>query len=157
MRSGGWSRLVIGIGRTLKHVEWLKLQLYSWIETTTSSCCNNMEMPPGLVNTQWWVVLCQGETPQRTYAWCCRNSYRATWSRADACVAESMSTNAGRFSHIGLCQLRTKLFCTQLTTAYVAETSCFSCYWFWYAFAHNQFTQFWQHSNEPLQRTEAQW
>ena len=26
------------------------------------------------------------------------------------------------------CQLRTKQFCTQLTEAYVAETSCISCY-----------------------------
>ena len=49
------------------------------------------------------------------------------------CVAESITTDAGRFSHVGLCQLRTKLFffskfCTQLTKAYVAETSCISSY-----------------------------
>ena len=43
-------------------------------------------------------------------------------------IAESITTDAGRFGHVGLCQLRTKLFCTQLTKAYVAETSCISCY-----------------------------
>ena len=43
-------------------------------------------------------------------------------------VAESITTDAGRFGHVGLCQLRTKQFCTQLTKAYVAETSCISCY-----------------------------
>ena len=52
-------------------------------------------------------------------------------------VAESINQQliAGRFGHVGLRQLRTKLFCTQLTKisiqfctqltkAYVAETSC---------------------------------
>ena len=29
-------------------------------------------------------------------------------------------------------------FCTQLTKAYVAETSCISCYWFCYVSAHDQ-------------------
>ena len=43
-------------------------------------------------------------------------------------VAESITMIAGRFGHVGLCQLRTKLFCTQLTKAYVAETSCNHCY-----------------------------
>ena len=33
-------------------------------------------------------------------------------------VAESITTDAGRFGHVGLCQLRTKQFCTQLTKAY---------------------------------------
>ena len=28
------------------------------------------------------------------------------------------------FHHVGLCQLHTQLLCTQLTKAYVAETSC---------------------------------
>ena len=38
-------------------------------------------------------------------------------------VAESINQQliAGRFGHVGLRQLRTKLFCTQLTKAYVAE------------------------------------
>ena len=36
-------------------------------------------------------------------------------------VAESITTDAGRFGHIGLCQLRIKLFGMQLTKAYVAE------------------------------------
>ena len=36
-------------------------------------------------------------------------------------VAKSITTDAGRFGHVGLCQLRT---CTQLTKAYMAETSC---------------------------------
>ena len=40
-------------------------------------------------------------------------------------VAESITIDAGRFGHVGLCQLRT---CTQLTKAYVAETSCIDCY-----------------------------
>ena len=39
-------------------------------------------------------------------------------------VAESITTDAGCFGHVGLCQLRTKQFCMQLTKAYVAETSC---------------------------------
>ena len=39
-------------------------------------------------------------------------------------VAESITTDAGHFSYVGLCQLCTKL----LTKAYVAETSCISCY-----------------------------
>ena len=32
--------------------------------------------------------------------------------------------------------------CTQLTKAYVAETSCISCYWFCYVSAHDQFAQY---------------
>ena len=56
-------------------------------------------------------------------------------------VAESITTDAGHFGHVGLCQLRTKLFCTQLTKAYVAETSCISCYWFCYVSAHDQFAR----------------
>ena len=43
-------------------------------------------------------------------------------------IAESITTDAGCFGHVGLCQLCAKLFCTQLTKAYVAETSCISCY-----------------------------
>ena len=42
-------------------------------------------------------------------------------------VAESMTTDAGRFDNVGLCQLHTKQFCTQLTKAYVAKKSCISC------------------------------
>ena len=40
-------------------------------------------------------------------------------------VAESINQQliAGRFGHVGLRQLRTNLICTQLTKAYVAETS----------------------------------
>ena len=34
----------------------------------------------------------------------------------------------GCFGHVELCQLCTKLFCMQLTKAYVAETSCKHCY-----------------------------
>ena len=34
------------------------------------------------------------------------------------------------------------LFCTQLTKAYAAETSCICCYWFCYVSAHNQFAQY---------------
>ena len=59
----------------------------------------------------------------------------------------------GRLTHTtDLCQLRTKLkqFCTQLTKAYVAETSCISCYWFCYVSAHDQFARYRQRSNEPL-------
>ena len=41
-------------------------------------------------------------------------------------------------------------FCTQLTKAYVAETSCISCYWFCYISAHDQFARYRQRSNEPL-------
>ena len=37
-------------------------------------------------------------------------------------------------------------FCTQLTKAYVAETSCIICYWFCYVSAHNQFAQYWNQS-----------
>ena len=37
-------------------------------------------------------------------------------------VAESITTGAGHFGHVGLWQLRTKQFCTQLTKAYVAKT-----------------------------------
>ena len=33
-------------------------------------------------------------------------------------------------------------FCTQLTKAYVAETSHISCYWFCYVSAHDLFTQY---------------
>ena len=41
-------------------------------------------------------------------------------------------------------------FCTQLTKAFVAETSCNHCYWFCYVFAHDQFARYQQSSNEPL-------
>ena len=45
--------------------------------------------------------------------WCRRGSllhcrYQASWSWAEH-VAESITTDAGRFGHVGLCQLRTKL------------------------------------------------
>ena len=56
-------------------------------------------------------------------------------------VAESITMNV----------MITKLFCTQLTKAFVAETSCNHCYWFCYVFAHDQFAQYQQSSNEPLQ------
>ena len=42
-----------------------------------------------------------------------------------------------------------KTFCTQLTKAYMAETSCISCYWFCYISAHDQFARYRQSSNEP--------
>ena len=45
-------------------------------------------------------------------------------------VAESTTTDAGRFSRVGLCQLRTKLctkpfatLCTQLTKPHAVESS----------------------------------
>ena len=53
-------------------------------------------------------------------------------------VAESITTDAGHFGRVGLCQLRTK---TQ---------SCISCYWLCYVSAHDQFARYQQHSNEPL-------
>ena len=37
------------------------------------------------------------------------------------CVAESITTDAGRFGHIGLCQLRTKLKILQCETSYIAK------------------------------------
>ena len=43
-------------------------------------------------------------------------------------VAETITADGGCFGHVGLCQLHTKLFCTQLTKAYAAETSYISCY-----------------------------
>ena len=47
-------------------------------------------------------------------------------------VAESITTDAGRFGHVGLCQLRTKL--------------CFVRY----VSAHDQFARYRQRCNEPL-------
>ena len=35
------------------------------------------------------------------------------------CVVESITTDAGRFSHVGLCQLRTKLKILQCETSYM--------------------------------------
>ena len=43
-------------------------------------------------------------------------------------VAESITMIVAHFGHEGLCQLRKKQFCTQLTKAFVAETSCNHCY-----------------------------
>ena len=37
-------------------------------------------------------------------------------------VAESITTDAGRFGHVGLCQLRTKLKILQCETSYIANT-----------------------------------
>ena len=37
-------------------------------------------------------------------------------------VAVSIPTNAGRFSHVGLCQLRTKLKILQYETSYIANS-----------------------------------
>ena len=37
-------------------------------------------------------------------------------------VAESITTDAGRFGHVGLCQLRTKLKILQYETSYIANT-----------------------------------
>ena len=65
-------------------------------------------------------------------------------------VAESITMCAVRFGHIGLCQLLTKRFCTQLTMVYMAKTSCNYCYYLCYISAHNQLAQYWQSSNEPL-------
>ena len=56
-------------------------------------------------------------------------------------VIESITTDAGCFDHVGLCQLCTNV-CTQLTKAYVAETSCISCYRFSYVSAHDQFAKY---------------
>ena len=39
---------------------------------------------------------------------------------------------------------------SHMAKAYVAETSCISCYWFCYASAHNQFARYRQRSNESL-------
>ena len=65
-------------------------------------------------------------------------------------IAESITTDAERFSHVGLCQVRTKLFCMQLIKGFVAETSCISCYWFCYVTARDQFAQYRQHGIEPV-------
>ena len=70
----------------------------------------------------------------------CHTEYQVTYN---VCI---------HFDHVGLCQLRTKLFCTQLTKAYVAETSCISCHWFCYVSAHDHFAQYRQRSNEPLRQ-----
>ena len=48
-------------------------------------------------------------------------------------------------------------FCMQLTKAYVAETSCISCYWFCYLSAYDQFARYWQRSNEPLRHQYIVW
>ena len=44
------------------------------------------------------------------------------------------------------------VFCMQLTKAYMAETFCISCYWFC---SVDQFAQYQQRSNEPLQHPPA--
>ena len=37
-------------------------------------------------------------------------------------VAESITTDAGRFGHVGLCQLHTKLKILQYETSYITNT-----------------------------------
>ena len=64
-------------------------------------------------------------------------------------VAESTTMIAGRFGHVGLCQLHT-VYNTQLMKAMWPKTFCNYCYWFCYVSAHDQFAQYWQSSNEPL-------
>ena len=53
-------------------------------------------------------------------------------------VAESITTDAGRFSHVGLSQLHKK----HLAKAYMAKTSCISCYWICYVSAHDWFSRY---------------
>ena len=59
--------------------------------------------------------------------------------------AESITTDAGHFGRVDLCQLLTKLFCAQLTNAC---TVC--CHWFCYISAHDQFTWYRQRGSELL-------
>ena len=47
-------------------------------------------------------------------------SYQPNWLWVVRYAAESITTDAGRFSCVGLYQLRTKQFCMQLTKAYMA-------------------------------------
>ena len=47
-------------------------------------------------------------------------SYRPNWLWVARYTAESITTDAGRFSCVGLYQLRIKQFCMQLTKAYMA-------------------------------------
>ena len=61
---------------------------------------------------------------------------------------------AGCFGHVGLRQLHTKLSCTQLMKAYVAETSCnqlFLIDQFHYVYVHQDLSPVVTMSNEPLQ------
>ena len=63
---------------------------------------------------------------------------------------QSRST-IGQVCYIIACLTLQYLYlCTQLTKAYTAETSCISCYWFCYVFAHNQFARYRQHCDTPL-------
>ena len=52
-------------------------------------------------------------------------------------IAESITMIAGHFGHESLCQLHTEQFYTQLTKAFMGETSCNHCFWFCYVFAHD--------------------
>ena len=69
--------------------------------------------------------------------------YVVKYSRIDHeqwCSRINQQLIAGHFGHIGLCQLHAKLFCMQLTKAYMAETPCNQLIdWFCYVIAHNLF------------------
>ena len=60
-------------------------------------------------------------TDLQCYTWSCRliaTMLILGQLIASRCVAELITTDAGRFSHVGLCQLHAKQFCTQLTKAW---------------------------------------
>ena len=44
-------------------------------------------------------------------------------------VAESITTDAGHFGHVGQCQLRTKLNILQCETGYIANSDQWVCDW----------------------------
>ena len=43
-------------------------------------------------------------------------------------IAESVTTDAGHFSHVGLCQLHTEQFCPQLARPTGLKHPAISCY-----------------------------
>ena len=57
-------------------------------------------------------------------------------------LGQSITTDTGRSGHVGLCQLRTKQFCTQLTKAYICGQNVLHQLLLCYVSAHNQFIQY---------------
>ena len=64
---------------------------------------------------------------------CYTHSYRMNLSRANA--KQNQLTDCRIFRPCRLLPTVYKMFCTKLTKAYGADTSCNHCYWFCYAFA----------------------
>ena len=115
-----------------------------WWATCISKSCPSTQiakrtLPFHCCTTVSWIVLerCLIYWFSLSEDCCSTNCLEAACLTAKHEDLRSVSTGGKKF----LPRKCNDKFCTQLTKAYAAKTSCISCYWFCYVPAHDQFTR----------------